>query len=109
MTAPAAAAPSSMLHEVLQRIVQVLLRLAGPIPRHVAFIMDGNRRFAEQESMQRIDGHAAGYRKVWFWHQPVGASGWRRARPQRRAPAAATDPAPGPPELTSPPRAHGHT
>ncbi len=36
----------------------------GPKPRHVAFIMDGNRRFAEFRSMKIQDGHREGYVKV---------------------------------------------
>ena len=38
---------------------------AGPLPSHVAFIMDGNRRFAESHLGTRdaAEGHAAGYRR----------------------------------------------
>ncbi|KAF5372885.1 hypothetical protein D9758_001515 [Tetrapyrgos nigripes] len=34
---------------------------AGPIPQHVAFIMDGNRRFARRRRWQVKDGHGEGY------------------------------------------------
>ena len=36
---------------------------AGPLPSHVAFIMDGNRRFAESHlgTQDASEGHAAGY------------------------------------------------
>ena len=37
---------------------------AGPKPRHLAFIMDGNRRFAEFRCMKIQDGHREGYVKV---------------------------------------------
>ncbi len=37
---------------------------AGPIPKHIAFIMDGNRRFATKQGMQSITGHQQGYLKV---------------------------------------------
>jgi undecaprenyl diphosphate synthase len=37
---------------------------AGPVPRHVAVIMDGNGRWAEQRSMPRVAGHRAGVRTV---------------------------------------------
>lgn len=41
-----------------------LLRSAGPIPRHVAFIMDGNRRFATRRHIHRYLGHQHGCEKV---------------------------------------------
>lgn len=34
---------------------------AGPVPRHVAFVMDGNRRHARQHQKDIIEGHAAGF------------------------------------------------
>ena len=37
---------------------------AGPIPKHIAFIMDGNRRFAKKQGLQSISGHQQGYLKV---------------------------------------------
>lgn len=33
---------------------------AGPIPQHVAFIMDGNRRYARMKGMKVIQGHING-------------------------------------------------
>jgi ditrans,polycis-polyprenyl diphosphate synthase len=32
----------------------------GKIPRHVAFIMDGNRRFAKNEKKGSLSGHVEG-------------------------------------------------
>lgn len=32
----------------------------GPIPKHIGFIMDGNRRFARNANMLTIKGHEMG-------------------------------------------------
>jgi len=42
------------------KIVQAELTRSGKIPRHVAVIMDGNGRWAEERSLPRIAGHQAG-------------------------------------------------
>lgn len=33
---------------------------SGQVPRHVAFIMDGNRRYAKKHSVPKIEGHSKG-------------------------------------------------
>jgi ditrans,polycis-polyprenyl diphosphate synthase len=35
-----------------------------PVPRHIAFIMDGNRRYADRQHIERIDGHTEGYHRL---------------------------------------------
>lgn len=37
---------------------------AGEIPRHVAIIMDGNRRFAKKVHCERSKGHEKGFEKL---------------------------------------------
>lgn len=33
----------------------------GPIPQHVAFVMDGNRRFARSRHIETVEGHNLGF------------------------------------------------
>lgn len=39
-------------------IIKVLRQ--GKVPRHIAFIMDGNRRFAKKEKKESLSGHIEG-------------------------------------------------
>jgi len=36
----------------------------GPLPRHVALIMDGNRRYAKNKNIEKIKGHISGFDKL---------------------------------------------
>jgi len=42
----------------------VRLLKCGVIPQHVAFIMDGNRRYAKQANVKKLDGHSKGFDKL---------------------------------------------
>ncbi len=44
----------------LERLVLGTARM-GPLPQHIAFIMDGNRRFATQRGRPTFEGHSEGY------------------------------------------------
>jgi ditrans,polycis-polyprenyl diphosphate synthase len=37
---------------------------SGPIPKHVAFVMDGNRRFARLQNRQVVEGHQQGFESL---------------------------------------------
>ena len=46
---------------------------AGPIPKHIAFVMDGNRRYARMNHKEVQQGHSDGFialRRV-SWNQAV--------------------------------------
>ena len=64
--------------KTIDRIRRVLLGVlkAGPVPRHVAFIMDGNRRYARVKGVNVIQGHIDGFAAL------------RRVRAQNHAPCA---------------------
>ncbi|KAL0133741.1 hypothetical protein PUN28_001008 [Cardiocondyla obscurior] len=47
----------------LQSLVLKIVR-TGQIPRHVAFIMDGNRRYASKRNLAKGEGHAKGFEKM---------------------------------------------
>jgi undecaprenyl pyrophosphate synthase len=50
----------SFLQTCAIRILQT-----GPIPRHLAFIMDGNRRYANKNHLSNvITGHEHGFEKL---------------------------------------------
>ncbi|GLB42618.1 putative adds multiple copies of isopentenyl pyrophosphate (IPP) to farnesyl pyrophosphate (FPP) to produce dehydrodolichyl diphosphate (Dedol-PP), a precursor of dolichol which is utilized as a sugar carrier in protein glycosylation in the endoplasmic reticulum (ER) [Lyophyllum shimeji] len=42
----------------------VVLLAAGPIPKHMAFIMDGNRRYARSVGKRPEEGHTAGFQNL---------------------------------------------
>lgn len=58
----------------LQRLCTNILK-EGPIPKHVAIIMDGNRRYATKNSMEQVTGHKLGFEKLsqaLKWCKDVG-------------------------------------
>ena len=48
----------------LRSAVAVVLKSGGPIPKHVAIVMDGNRRFAETRGLRKERGHEFGAEKL---------------------------------------------
>ena len=50
---------SKRFHEFLIKILR-----HGPIPQHIGFIMDGNRRFARKINVQTTEGHYMGFVKM---------------------------------------------
>jgi len=50
----------SLFSELLSRMVIAILA-AGPMPKHIAFVMDGNRRYARSHRKRVHEGHTDGY------------------------------------------------
>ncbi|KAJ8405006.1 hypothetical protein AAFF_G00329270 [Aldrovandia affinis] len=48
---------------LIERLTANILK-AGPMPKHVAFIMDGNRRYARKRHVERQEGHTQGFDKL---------------------------------------------
>lgn len=34
------------------------------MPKHIAFIMDGNRRYAQKHQVKKLEGHSQGFAKL---------------------------------------------
>ena len=56
-------AVAGALREVTERRLLEIVR-KGPIPRHLAIIMDGNRRFAASHGLLIVQGHVKGREKL---------------------------------------------
>lgn len=52
--------PSEWLIQYVRDLLLGSLR-QGPVPQHVAFVMDGNRRFARNHQIEVIEGHNLGF------------------------------------------------
>ncbi|XP_017029267.1 dehydrodolichyl diphosphate synthase complex subunit DHDDS [Drosophila kikkawai] len=55
---------SDYQYSLAERIAMRTLRICGQIPHHVAFVMDGNRRFARSQHIDKIEGHSRGFEKL---------------------------------------------
>jgi len=55
-----ASPPVEWAIEQLRELLIGALR-QGPIPQHVAFVMDGNRRFARNHKIETVEGHNLGF------------------------------------------------
>ncbi|KAK4542983.1 hypothetical protein LTR36_005981 [Oleoguttula mirabilis] len=51
------------LEWTVQRLRELLIGSlkCGPIPQHIAFVMDGNRRYARNHKLETVEGHHLGF------------------------------------------------
>lgn len=59
---------SSWIRRVCCSVLQ-----AGHLPRHIAIIMDGNRRFAKKTRQEKLIGHSLGFDKLIEVRRPDGS------------------------------------
>lgn len=48
----------------LEKLAMNIIKAGGHLPYHIAFVMDGNRRYASSQHIQKIDGHSKGFDKL---------------------------------------------
>lgn len=53
---PAALYAAQFLNDVAIHVLKT-----GPIPKHIAIVMDGNRRYAKSKNIETVKGHTAGF------------------------------------------------
>ncbi|KAJ1648149.1 hypothetical protein LPJ64_000509 [Coemansia asiatica] len=64
---------ASIALRLRELVVHILKQ--GPVPQHIAFIMDGNRRFARKSHMATAKGHVSGFytlARVLEWCNELG-------------------------------------
>lgn len=54
---------SWLKNKIASKAQDIILKIlaTGPIPKHVAFVMDGNRRYARMNHKKIQQGHSDGY------------------------------------------------
>jgi len=57
------------IHQVQEAILAALRQ--GPVPEHIAFVMDGNRRFARKNRIEIVDGHNKGFETMAKVHSDL--------------------------------------
>lgn len=67
LSSPPAEWVSHQLHELAIGAIK-----QGPIPKHIAFVMDGNRRFARNHKIETIEGHHLGFEALARVLAPLG-------------------------------------
>jgi len=53
----------SNVQDYLKKILSKII-ITGPVPKHIGFVMDGNRRFAKKHKIELKEGHNAGFESM---------------------------------------------
>ncbi|XP_037808430.1 dehydrodolichyl diphosphate synthase complex subunit DHDDS [Lucilia sericata] len=48
----------------VETLAMNVIKAGGHLPYHIAFVMDGNRRYANSQHIRKIDGHSKGFDKL---------------------------------------------
>ena len=64
---------SALVHRIFAWLTSLLIFIVslGPIPKHVAFVMDGNRRYAREKGQKARDGHSEGFESLKRVSPPI--------------------------------------
>ena len=65
--------PVELLTDWSAKVLRDLLLGAlrqGPVPQHIAFVMDGNRRYARSRKQEVVEGHSAGFESLAYVRIP---------------------------------------
>lgn len=72
--------PAEWVLAIVKNLVIGALR-QGPVPRHVAFVCDGNRRYARKHQIETVEGHNRGFESMarvrrTCWLKKLGSDIW---------------------------------
>jgi len=71
---------SALVHRLFAHLTALLIFIVsiGPIPKHVAFVMDGNRRYARGKGQKVREGHTEGFESLKRVDHLIFILGYRR-------------------------------
>ncbi|KAM7359268.1 dehydrodolichyl diphosphate synthase subunit [Cochliomyia hominivorax] len=55
---------SDYKYSLLETVAMKVIKAGGYLPYHIAFVMDGNRRYANSQHIRKIEGHSKGFDKL---------------------------------------------
>lgn len=55
---------SDYKYSIFELFAMNVIRAGGHLPYHIAFVMDGNRRYATSQHLRKVEGHSKGFDKL---------------------------------------------